>query len=197
MDRAHEGFDLVAVLLEFLLVHVEQQDAIRNADDNDQRSQQAGQDGDLVPEEDKRTERPDDPEYHHDHREEHGLHAAEEQHEDQSRDQQRERDEDLHLSGDLLGHRGTDIGQPGIMEGQTVVHCELIRHFLDLPDDPDAIFGVELLLIERDRHQGRVRFRIEEQTFVKWQSTEQFMQAVDLRLGPGSCGNDRFEVQLL
>ena len=60
VDGASQGLYLIAVLLEFLLVFVQQQDAIRNSDDDDQRRQQTGQDGDLIADEHHGAERPDD-----------------------------------------------------------------------------------------------------------------------------------------
>ena len=115
-NHALQRLDAVPVQAEFLMVFVEHEHRIGNADDDDQRGNHAGEDGDFVTEQGLTAQGPDNGDADDQHGKQNNFKGAEKEEDDQGGNAQGQENKHVEFALDHFGGFYTDKGEAGIMQ---------------------------------------------------------------------------------
>ena len=176
--HALEGFDFVAVAHVFVVVFVNHIDAVGDADDNEQRGEHGGEEGDFHLEQRHDAKRPDNADGDDAHAETHNAEGAEKEVEDDGGNQEGEGDEHEHLPFDVLGVDDADVGHAGIVHAEVVFGSEIARDAEDVVHQLHAAGGVHDLGGDGDHHAVGVPLLVVEQPVIEREGGGGTRQAV-------------------
>ena len=169
------------------MVFVDQVDAIRHANHNHQRRNQAGHQAQLVIEQHDAAHTPHHPNAHNHHADGHDQEVAEEEEEQQGRDQKSSADEVADFLLHLVGHLHPDERKSAQVQGRSVRFGPLIGQGGDIFHDGASAIRIEEFRIHEDRHQRRRLILIIQQAFVERQLKQPGVKSIRFLLCQSLC----------